>query len=205
MVGDHAVALALLVCDQDPVEFGFGSAKDRCGRADGRPVIANYGAEQFGFWDDTARAAAHAKAKAWLDKEPKEKKDESKRDPAVLKLVEQLGAPEFVDREAAAKKLRAIGVTAIPALQAGTRDPSPEVRKRSQEVLTAVRADARDALAKQFDPKKTEEYDHPVWKRFVAIAGDSLASRELFARIIATEKWVRTLDKAEAHPPAAGH
>ena len=128
----------------------------------------------------------------------------AKEDPAVG-LVRQLGDRAFKTREDAAKKLRAIGPKAIPALQAGTRDPSPEVRKRSQEVLVTIRADARDAFAKQFDPQKTEEYDHPVWKRFVAIAGDSQASRELFARIIANAKWFRTLDNAEADLAAAGH
>ena len=72
-------------------------------------------------------------------------------------------------------------------------------------MIGEIRSDARDALAKQFDPKKTDAYDHPVWKRFVAIAGDSPASRELFARIIANAKWLRTLDNAEADPATAGH
>ena len=58
---------------------------------------------------------------------------------------------------------------------------------------------------KGFDPAKEQQPDHPVWKRFVAIAGDSQASRELFARIIANEKWLRTLDNAEADPAEAGH
>jgi RNA polymerase sigma factor (sigma-70 family) len=128
-----------------------------------------------------------------------------KAGPEAEKLVEQLGDPDFKVREAAAKKLRDLGAKAVPALRSGTRDPAPEVSRRSRAVLDAVRADLRDALAKQFDPKKTEEYDHPVWKRFVAIAGDSRASRELFARVIANEKWLRTLDNAEADPAAAGH
>jgi RNA polymerase sigma factor (sigma-70 family) len=128
----------------------------------------------------------------------------AKDDPAA-DLVRQLGDPSFKNREDAAKKLRAFGLKAIPALEAGTRDPSLEMRMRSQKILAAVRADARNALAKQFDPTKTQEYDHPVWKRFVVIAGDSRASRELFARIIANEKWLRTLDNAEADPASAGH
>jgi hypothetical protein len=126
-------------------------------------------------------------------------------DPGADRLVKQLGDPDFRVREAAAKKLRDLGARAIPALHAGTRDPDPEVARRSREVLAAVRADRRDALARQFDPKKAEEHDHPVWKRFVAIVGDSQASRELFARIIANPKWLRTLDNAEADPAAAGH
>jgi hypothetical protein len=128
----------------------------------------------------------------------------AKDDPAAA-LVRQLDAPDFKARQEAAKKLRDLGAKAIPALQAGTRGQSLEATRRSHAVLAAVRADLRDALAKQFDPKKKTEYDHPVWKRFVGIAGDSRASRELFARIIANEKWLRTLDNAEADPASAGH
>ncbi len=137
--------------------------------------------------------------------EPKSAQQPAVKDDQAVGLVRQLGDPAFKNREDAVKKLRAFGVKAIPALQAGARDPDLEVSTRSHQVLAAVRADARDALAKRFDPKKTEEYDHSVWKRFVAIAGDSPASRELFARIIANEKWLRTLDNAEAGPAAAGH
>jgi RNA polymerase sigma factor (sigma-70 family) len=126
-------------------------------------------------------------------------------DPEAEKLVKQLGDPDFKVREAAGKKLRALGAKAIPALQSGTRDPDPEISQRSREVLAAVRADLRDALAKDFDPTKQTEYDHPVWKRYVAIAGDSKASRELFARIIANKKWIQTLDNADADPANAGH
>jgi RNA polymerase sigma factor (sigma-70 family) len=137
--------------------------------------------------------------------EPKSAQQPAAKDDPAVGLVRQLGDPAFKTREDAVKKLRAFGVKAIPALQAGARDPDPEVSKRSNEVLADVRADARDAFAKQFDPTKTEEYDYPVWKRFVAIAGDSRASRELFARIIANEKWLRILDNAEADPALAGH
>ena len=125
-------------------------------------------------------------------------------DPAAA-LVRELGDPDFPTREAAGEKLRKLGVKARPALEAALRDPNPEIAKRSREVLTGIRADARDALAKQFDPTNMTEYDHPVWKRFVAIAGDSRASRELFARIIANKKWLQTLDIAEADPALAGH
>lgn len=137
--------------------------------------------------------------------EPKSDRPPAVKDDPAAGLVRQLGDGDFKTRENAAKKLRAFGVKALPALQAGTRDPDLEIAKRSQEVLAAVRADARDALAKQFDPTKAEEYNHPVWRRYVAIAGDSRAGRELFARIIANQKWLRTLDDAEANPKAAGH
>lgn len=125
-------------------------------------------------------------------------------DPAA-KLVEQLGATEFADREAAQKKLRELGVKANSALRAGLKSEDPEVRNRSAKLLSEIRKDALEAFVKGFDPAKEQQPDHPVWKHFVAIAGDSLASRELFARIIAHKKWIRALDNAEANPTAAGH
>jgi RNA polymerase sigma factor (sigma-70 family) len=123
-------------------------------------------------------------------------------DPAT-KLVEQLGAQEFADREAAQKQLRALGPKAESALRAGLRSENPEVRQRSAKVLAEIRTDALAALEKGFDPAKSEQPDHPLWKRFVSIAGDSRASRELFARIIANKKWLRTLDRANADPKTA--
>jgi hypothetical protein len=74
---DHAVALALLLCDQDPFEYGFAYTKDRFRRVNGRPDIAAYEAESFGFGTDDDRTAAHKKAKAFLAEqkdEPKEPK-----------------------------------------------------------------------------------------------------------------------------------
>src|SRR5262245_40626538 len=75
-------------------------------------------------------------------------------DPAA-KLVEQLGAPEFIDREEAAKKLRELGMKAHAALQAALRSENPEIRARAASVLTAIRTDARDALPKSFRPDDT--------------------------------------------------
>src|SRR4029077_20336357 len=118
-------------------------------------------------------------------------------------LVKELGDADFETREAAGQKLRALGAKSRPALLAAVRDPNPEIAKRSRELLTGIQADLRDEFAKQFDPKKTDEYDHPIWKRYVAIAGDSRASRELFARIIANKKWLQTLDTVEADPEVA--
>jgi RNA polymerase sigma factor (sigma-70 family) len=123
----------------------------------------------------------------------------------AAELVQQLGSPDFATREAAGKKLRDLGKKAVDPLKAGARDPNPEIAKRSREVLATVRANLLSELAKSFDPTSTTDYDHPVWKHYVSIAGDSRASRELFARIIANKKWLQTLDKAEAGPTAAGH
>ncbi len=125
-------------------------------------------------------------------------------DPAAP-LVKQLGSADFAEREAAQKDLRKLGLKAEGALKAGLKSDDPEIRARCAKLLAEVRKDALDALVKGFDPAADNPSDHPVWKRFVAIAGDSRASRELFARIIANKKWIQTLDNAEANPTAAGH
>jgi RNA polymerase sigma factor (sigma-70 family) len=123
-------------------------------------------------------------------------------DPAA-KLVEQLGAPEFADREAAQKKLRELGVKANPALRAGLKSENPEVRNRAAKVLAEIRKDALAALVKGFDPAKEQQPDHPIWKRFKTIAGDTRAARDLFAVIIKNANWLRRLDAAEANPDVA--
>jgi RNA polymerase sigma factor (sigma-70 family) len=309
---DQAIALALLLCDQDPYEFGFAYAKDRFRRDNGRPVIANYELERFGFPDDKSRTAAHAKAKAFLDRQPKEKpkRDETfeeqvkkaeaevkklglvdvasfgdgidtkfpivfegkggkvsvkagsavlvelpkptklmawqtggfkpeavgdedgpefthvlckwtadgkltwvmyrkptdkeiekeKPDPAVAKLVEQLGSDEFAVREAAHKELRKLGLKAEAALRAGLKSEDPEVRARCAKILAEIRKDSLDDLVRTFDPKAESVPDHPIWKRFKSIAGDTRASRELFAQVIADSRLARFLDAAEAVP-----
>src|SRR4029079_6003769 len=138
------------------------------------------GATAVGFKAKADRTTAFGKAAAWLKSFEPPAAPTPKSDSAVEKLVMQLGDADFKLREDASKKLRDLGVKAIPALQAGTRDTSPEVSRRSRELLSTVRTDVRAALAKRFDPTKTDEHDHPVWKHFVAIAGDSRASRELF-------------------------
>ena len=160
----------------------------------------------LGFMGTGATVLTYHKAAAQSDKPPSASDKPKSRpvDPAVA-LVQQLGDPDFATREAAGDKLHKLGVKALPALKAALSDPDPEIARRSREVFTAIRFDHRAAFAKQFDPKKSAEYDHPVWKHFVAIIGDSRASRELFARIIENEKWLRTLDNAEADPALAGH
>jgi RNA polymerase sigma factor (sigma-70 family) len=119
-------------------------------------------------------------------------------------IVKQLGSADFATREAAEKKLRALGAAARPALLAGTRDADPEVSRRSRSVLESVRKDAREDLAKRFDAAGSADYDHPVWQRFKKLAGSDAPARKLFAAIIADPRRLQLLDAAEADPDAAG-
>src|SRR5215213_1353685 len=65
-------------------------------------------------------------------------------------LVAQLAAPGFADREAAGRKLRALGVQALPAVTAGCASPDAEVGGRCQRLLGLLRADRRAAFAAAF-------------------------------------------------------
>ena len=123
-------------------------------------------------------------------------------DPAAP-LVKQLGGEDFAQREAAAKALRALGMKAEAALRAGLKSDDPEVRAHCATALAEIRTDALAALAKAFDPAAETQPDHPIWRRFKAIAGDTRASRDLFAQIIKNAPWLRRLDAAEAGPEAA--
>jgi hypothetical protein len=187
---DAAFGLALLLCDQDPFAFGFTNAKDCFRRENERPVLAKYEPINFGFPDDKARAAAHAKAKAFLDKQkPAPKKDESEPDPALTKLVQQLGSDDFATREAAEKQLKELGSKARGVLEAGLKSDKPEVVKRCRELL--------GHLARA-------EFEAKHWPRFAKVIGEDKASRVLFNRIRSERRNVELLDAVAADPKAAG-
>jgi RNA polymerase sigma factor (sigma-70 family) len=202
-VRDHAVALALLLCGQDPFEYGFTYTKDRFRRVGGRPDIANYEAEAFGASDDDTRTAAHAKAKAFLARQ-KDAPKEPKPEPTAAKLVERLGSAGFAEREAAQKELRKLGLRAETALKAGLKSESQEVRDRCAALLTEIRKSARDALAKTFDPDSDTEPDHPIWERFQSIAGRDKHARKLFAELISDPRRLKLLDDADREPNSVG-
>jgi hypothetical protein len=67
----------------------------------------------------------------------------------VAKLVAQLGAGEFADRESAEKELRKLGAAAAPALRKvlAAGGPTPEQRDRIDRVLAGVTAPAPPTTA----------------------------------------------------------
>ena len=123
----------------------------------------------------------------------------------AAELIAQLAAPEYADREKAAAQLRSIGMRAEPALKRGLRSDNPEIRARSEQLITGIRKAARSALLKQFDPQSDAEPDHPVWKRFKSLAGNDAAARKLFAEIIADPRRLQLLDEADQNPQRAGN
>lgn len=121
----------------------------------------------------------------------------------AIELVRQLASDEFATREAAEKELRATGAKAEPALRAGAKSDDPEVRTRCAKMLVAIRKDALAELVRTFDAKQDAPSAHPIWKRFAATAGNTPASRALFARLLKQSEWLARLDAAETGPDEA--
>ncbi len=121
-------------------------------------------------------------------------------------LVRQLNDNAFANREAAEKALLALGAKAIPAVRAGTMSSEQEVARRCERLLPLIRLKelTRFVEAFQADIERKATFDHPIWKRYVSMVGDSKPSRELFAAILKRDDWVRNLDAADADPAKAG-
>ncbi len=62
--------------------------------------------------------------------------------PAVSRLIEQLGSAEFAEREAATRGLEAVGPAALPALRQAAAADDPEVRRRADELVRSLEAEA---------------------------------------------------------------
>jgi RNA polymerase sigma factor (sigma-70 family) len=193
-VRDVAVRAALQLYDQDPAEFGFpstgalGYGDLKNGWKEANPGL-KYTRLVSGFFSDADREAAISKARDWLDQQSKPAAP--KTDPEAEKLVKQLGAPAFADREAAEKKLLAVPAAAVNAVRAGMTSSDPEIAARSQALLPRLMS---AALAVS---------DHPVWTRFKKSIGDDAATRKLFLDMIADGRRAELLDRAEANPAKA--
>jgi hypothetical protein len=185
---DVALGLALLLHGGNPEDFGFVVRKDTFKQTDGRYMIPWSTQLHLGFDSEASRTAAHAKAKAFFDKQPKAepKKEELKPDPVVLKLVEQLGAAESADREDAEKKLKELGVKAKPAVLAGLKSESPEVVRRCRAVLDHLRGEEVKAA-------------------FLKTARDDEPARALLAEVLKDAHRARVLDEAVQHPERSGN
>jgi hypothetical protein len=109
---------------------------------------------------------------------------EEPRDAEIRALVKQLGHNRFAEREAAEKRLRELGVKALPAVKAGITDPDLEVARRSAVVRAAI---TRDRL----------------WAVFTKVAGDDKPARDLFAEIMSAPRAVAAVEAALDEPARA--
>ncbi len=122
-------------------------------------------------------------------------------DPAAL--IRRLGDPAFEVREAANQALRALGLAAEPALEAGTHDADVEVRAQCFRLLTQVREADRKARIQTFldDADDRSMTALPGWERFRSVVGPT-ATRKLFAGIYSADPTF--LDVSAKEPKKAG-
>jgi hypothetical protein len=169
-------------------------AKLRSLAAVGLAVLA--GAGGAGVLSGTGAAAP-----AYAEDAPKKADDAD-----VKKLIQQLGAPTFADRDAAHKKLKAMGPKILALVDAGRNDADAEIAERCQSIAAGFRKDLRDSFVKKFQTDEKTVSDYPLWKHFKAIAGDDAASRKLFAGMIADAARFTVLDDGDTDPKqAAAH
>ena len=118
-------------------------------------------------------------------------------------LVEQLGDDSFERREQASQALSKLGVTARPALMAGSRSADPEVRSRSRRILEVLRRVELQGKLAAFiaDNEGSLEHDLPGWKRYRELLGHDQPARELFVAMQRAEGDL--LHAAESNPQTA--
>jgi uncharacterized protein (TIGR03067 family) len=59
---------------------------------------------------------------------------------SIARLIRQLGSPEFAEREAATRRLEAVGEPALEALRQAGASEDPEVRRRARELVEVIAA-----------------------------------------------------------------
>jgi hypothetical protein len=112
-------------------------------------------------------------------------------DDRVSKLVAQLSAPEYRDREAAQKQLRKVGIKAEAAIRGGLRSADPEVVRRCDELLNVIRTDFLTGT------------ESPVWLKFRDTALDDEEAWRLYLRMVGTPQRREMLLAALGDPKAA--
>src|SRR5688572_10147590 len=105
------------------------------------------------------------------------------------RLVDQLGSNELADRNNAELQLLKISVTAIPALEQGTRNTDREVRYRCERIILTIREwdmDRRlEAFLHHYDPNFN--YGFPAFDEFREQFGQTQESRLLYVDMLRSE------------------
>jgi hypothetical protein len=90
----------------------------------------------------------------------------------IDKLIQELGSPQFAEREAATKRLEAIGAPAAEALRKAAASPEAEVRRRAETLLAGLKRKGFiaeiDKLVKQLGSPRFAEREAAM-KRLEAI------------------------------------
>lgn len=101
-------------------------------------------------------------------------------------LVAQLGDPSYREREEAARELLAIGYAARDAVLAGQKSADSEVRDRCRKLYPLIWRANLETQVKRFveGADRRAPTDLPGVARWIGIAGDGKASRELYATML---------------------
>ncbi|MDA7977489.1 MAG: hypothetical protein MPJ50_01810 [Pirellulales bacterium] len=110
----------------------------------------------------------------------------------AIQLVEQLSSQRFQERDQATRKLAAMGMTAVAALQAGLESSDAEVRSRCQAILAdVIGRDFEDRVKRfQADPDGTDGYGLPGFDAYTQLLGNTPATRTLFANMLEQSRGV---------------
>jgi hypothetical protein len=114
--------------------------------------------------------------------------------------VRKLGSAVYGDRVMASRELAAMGRFALPALLEAVRtSDEPEVVERAEALLPKAQALDMKARVGCFLADKDGKFDHtlPGWALFKDTAGNSPASRELFAEALKNKVTHQMLLAAE--------
>jgi hypothetical protein len=118
-------------------------------------------------------------------------------------LVKQLGDASFKVREKAARELLARGAKAVDALKRGQENPDQEIRERCRRLLEQIQSRTALDQLKIFltDLKSAPDRDWPAAERFLALAGNTKAARELYGELLREHRAM--LDALAGEPKRA--
>lgn len=119
---------------------------------------------------------------------------------ALRRLVQDLGAPSFHDREKATLAILKQGIEAKGVLQEFQADADLEIRKRVVALLKRIDAADLDRRLAAFVADVKGEHDHhlPGWKAFGEQVGNDTDCRKLFGELFRFERPV--LELCEGSP-----
>lgn len=118
----------------------------------------------------------------------------------AMHWVDQLGSDSFRIRQRAEHELALLGVPAKDALMQGLKSSDAEVRDRCRRLLIVVLEQDYQARVDAFAADTQGRVDHhlPGWNRYKALAGESLAARQLFVEMQRSES--KLLESATVDP-----
>ncbi len=108
---------------------------------------------------------------------------------AVDRLIQQLGAPEFMKRQQAMTALSGLGRSVVEPVQRALQSEDPEVRLRAKFVLRVLRDANRERVLQAFlaGDEPEVEADLPGWPQFRELVGDQPEGRTLYAQMLQDE------------------